>query len=302
MNVNPVLRKLGFADSDRVVIIHTDDIGMCQASVAAFADLVDLGLISSGATMVPCSWFPQLAAYCRQHPQADMGVHLTLTSEWAGYRWGPISTRDPASGLIDPEGYFYRTAAEVQARANGEAVAVELQAQVERALAAGIDPTHLDTHMGAIAHPNLIPIYTQLAMEYRLPAMILRLDEAGYRQLGLTPEAAAFAAQFIGQLEEAGVPLLDRATGLSLDRPEHRLEQAKQALAALPPGITHFVIHPAHDTPELRAITPDWPSRVADYQAFCSEELRAFIGNAGLQVIGYRPLRDLIRSKTVSDG
>jgi hypothetical protein len=101
MDPNPVLRKLGFADDDRVVIIHADDIGMCQATMSAFADLVDFGLISSGAVMVPCPWFPQAAAYCRQHPLVDLGVHLTLTSEWDGYRWGPVSTRDPASGLID---------------------------------------------------------------------------------------------------------------------------------------------------------------------------------------------------------
>ena len=90
MEPNPVLKKLGFGKDDRVVIIHTDDIGMCQASIAAFADLVEFGLISSGATMVPCSWFPSVAAYCRDHPAADMGVHLTLTSEWERCKWRPL--------------------------------------------------------------------------------------------------------------------------------------------------------------------------------------------------------------------
>ena len=139
MNPNPVLQKLGFADDDRVVIIHADDIGMCQATVSAFADLVDFGLISCGAVMVPCPWFPQVAAYCRQHPLVDLGVHLTLTSEWNGYRWGPISTRDLASGLIDPEGYFYRRSEQVQEHGGNAAVPLELQAQVDRALAAGIE-------------------------------------------------------------------------------------------------------------------------------------------------------------------
>jgi len=107
MHPNPVLRELGLGQADRAVVIHTDDIGMCQASLAALADLVDFGLVSCGATMVPCPWFPQVAAYCRGHPSVDLGVHLTLTSEWDSYRWGPISTRDPASGLIDDEGYFF---------------------------------------------------------------------------------------------------------------------------------------------------------------------------------------------------
>ena len=96
MQPNPVLKKLGLAPDDRVLIIHADDVGMCQASLAAYADLVDLGLVSSASTMVACPWFPATAAYCREHAgeNVDMGVHTTLTSEFVGYRWGPISTRD----------------------------------------------------------------------------------------------------------------------------------------------------------------------------------------------------------------
>jgi hypothetical protein len=109
MQPNPVLKQLGFSKDDRVVIIHTDDIGMCQASIDAFADMVDYGLISSGAVMVPCPWFLEAAAYARAHPQADLGVHLTRTSEWETYRWGPISTRDPASGLLDEQGFFHKS-------------------------------------------------------------------------------------------------------------------------------------------------------------------------------------------------
>ena len=126
MQPNPVLRKLGLADDDRVAIIHADDIGMCQASLAAFADLVDFGLISSGATMVPCPWFPSVAMYCREHPVVDLGVHLTLTCEWDTYRWGPVSTRDPASGMIDEEGYFYRQSEPVQEHGDPAAVQIEL--------------------------------------------------------------------------------------------------------------------------------------------------------------------------------
>jgi len=296
MNPNPTLKRLGFTSTDRLVIIHTDDIGMCQASIQAYADLWDFGLISSGATMVPCSWFPHTASYCRAHPGVDMGVHLTLTSEWEGYRWGPISTRYPASGLLDTEGYFYRREGPVQERAEPAAVQEEMQAQVIRALSAGIDVTHIDIHMGTAAHPKFIPGYIQLAVEHHLPTMIARLDEAGYRKLGLDNETAAFAARSVMQLEEMGLPLLDHLTGLELDQPENRLEQAQEMLGNLPSGITHFIIHPCVDTPELRAITPDWPSRVADYQTFSSKTLLKFIKDSGLQVIGYRKLRDLMRN------
>jgi len=106
MTPNPFLKKLGFLDSDRAVIIHTDDIGMCHASVQAFKDLWEFGTITSGAVMVPCPWFPMVAQMCRANPQMDMGVHATLNAEWESYRWGPISTLDQDSGLLDAGGYF----------------------------------------------------------------------------------------------------------------------------------------------------------------------------------------------------
>jgi len=288
------LRKLGFSDDARVVIVHADDVGMCQATLPAFADLVDFGLISSGATMVVCPWFPSVAAFCRGHPLADLGVHLTLTSEWDGYRWGPLSTRDPASGLLDEEGYFYRRSGQVYEHGDAGAAALEIQAQVARALAAGIDVTHVDTHMGAVAHPRFIPAYVQLTLQYNLPAMMLRLDEAGWRAMGMDGETAAFATRLVQQLEAQGLPLLDRLGGLPLDQPAERVEQAKEAFAALPAGLTHFIIHPAQDSPELRAITPDWQSRVADYRAFTSETLRDYVKNSGVQVIGYRAIRETL--------
>lgn len=296
MNPNPILKKLGFAVDDRVVIIHADDIGMCQATLPAFADLVDLGLVSSGAVMVPCPWFPQAAAYCREHAWVDVGVHLTLNSEYDSYRWGPISTRDPASGLIDEEGYFHRRQEPVQQQANPAAVQAEIAAQVDRALAGGIDVTHIDTHMGTVAHPKFIPSYVQLAQQHNLPALMLRLDEAGWRAIGLDSEFATFATQFVAQLEEQGVPMLDHLSQeLPLDQHEDRVEIAKTIFDSLPPGLTHFILHPALDTPELRAIAPDWRSRVADYQAFMSEELRDYVRDTGIHVIGYRALRSLIR-------
>lgn len=293
---NPLLKKLGFSDTDRVVIIHTDDIGMCQATLTAFADLWDFGLISSAAVMVPCPWFPATAEYCRAHPEVDMGVHLTLNAEFDTYRWAPLSTRSPASGLIDREGYFFRNPDDTRSQAGIEAVQTEVQAQVQRALEAGIDVTHVDMHMLTLAHQKFLMLYGQLASQYRLPAFSLRLDAAGFERLGLNRQAAQMAQGLREQMEAQGVPMLDAMSSLPLDRPEDRIEQAKHAMDKLPAGVTHFIIHPAKDTPELRAIAPDWPSRVADYDAFTSEALRGYIQASGIQVIGYRAIRSLIRS------
>lgn len=302
MHPNPILKKLGFANSDRVAIIHVDDVGMCQASIDAFSDLNAFGLISSGAVMTPCPWFPGAAKYARENPAVDLGVHLTLNCEWETYRWGAISTRDPQTGLLDEAGFLHHSPAETQARADPAAVAIELEAQIQRALAAGIKPTHADTHMGTVAHLKFMQGYIQLALKYRVPPMMLRLDAEGWKWVGaahqgaaLDESAIAMAVQFVHTLEEMGVPLLDEISSLALDAdPGTRLAQAKAAFDALKPGITHFIIHAAKDTPELRAITTDWACRAADYETFLRDETRAHIQKTGLQVIGYRSIQSIM--------
>lgn len=295
MNPNPLLKKLGYSDTDRLVIIHVDDVGMCQASLQAFSDLWEFGTISSGAVMVPCPWFRATVAWARKHPDVDLGVHGTVNSEWDGYRWGPVSTCDPATGLLDEEGYFHHREPAVQSGADPEAVRVEVEAQLNRALAAGLDVTHLDTHMGTITHPRFIAGYLQTLGQARLPGLVPRLDAAGLMKLGLDEDSAKMFEGLIQQLEAAGTPTLDAIDHLPLDNPEGHIELARQKLNALPAGITHFLMHPAADTPELRAITPDWPSRVANYRAFMSREIKDFLENAGIHIIGYRPIRDAMR-------
>jgi predicted glycoside hydrolase/deacetylase ChbG (UPF0249 family) len=294
MNPNPVLKKLGFSNTDRLAIIHTDDIGMCQSSVQAYADLWENGTISSGAIMMPCPWAKTAAEYCRAHPGVDMGVHATLTAEWNTYRWRPLSTVDPSTGMTDPDGFLWRSAEEAQANGDAEAVMVELQTQVRKALEWGVDATHMDTHMGTVAHPKFIPSYIQTGMQNRLPLMVPRGDATIYQHLGLDQQTAAMFAAFVGQLEEQGLPLLDQMLSVPLDQPEGQLEIVKKLFSEIPAGVTHFIIHPSADTPELRAITPDWPSRVANYKTFLSKELKDFLKNSGVQIIGYRDLKQIM--------
>ena len=130
MTPNPFLQKLGYSDNERLVIIHTDDIGMCQASVQAFRDLWAFGTITSGAVMAPCPWFPATAQMCRENPEIDMGVHATLNAEWDAYRWSPLSTRDKTSGLLDADGYFHQWQDAVYQNAKPEAVEIEFNAQI----------------------------------------------------------------------------------------------------------------------------------------------------------------------------
>ncbi len=291
MNPNPALKKLGLSQTDRIAIIHTDDIGMCQASVTAFAELNAAGIISSGAVMVPCPWFSAAATYCRQHPQADMGVHLTITSEWDAFRWGPISTRDAASGLVDDEGYFYRGYPDAIERGDADAVAIEFEAQVMRAKQAGIEPTHMDSHMGTALQPKFISAYVQTAMRHKLPVMIPR-DVAAVTQ---DFERIKVGQKLVAMLDSEGVPMVDYVVGSDLGNHTDKLDEMKRKASELKPGITHFLMHPSHDTPELRTICSDWRARVADFETFMREEFREHLQSIGVQVIGYKTLRELYR-------
>ena len=295
MKPNPVLKKLGFSNRDRVVILHTDDIGMCQASLTAFIDLWESESISSGAIMMPCPWAKPAAEYCRTHPGVDMGVHATVNAEWDGYRWPALSTREPASGLMDKDGFLWQTSQETHANATPEAVATEIKLQVRKALDWGVDVTHVDSHMGTVIHPKFMQAYLQAAQQVRVPAMLPRGDTSMFTYMGMDAETAAGFATFIAQLEEQGLPLVDGLSMLPLDQPEGQLDTAKKMLGELPAGVTHFLFHPSADTPELRAIAPDWPSRVANYRTFMDPELKKFIKDQGIQVIGYRDLKKLIQ-------
>jgi predicted glycoside hydrolase/deacetylase ChbG (UPF0249 family) len=283
--MNPALDQLGFGPEDRVVIVHADDVGMCGASVDAFLELAESGLVSSGSVMVPCPWFPEIAARCRERNDLDVGVHLTLTSEWDGYRWSPISTADPASGLIDEEGYLFRNQDRWDA-VDPLCAAQELATQLRRAVAAGIDVTHIDTHMCATLHPALIDPYVELGLGCRTPVLLTR--EAGW--------LAAVGEQRLAACSERGMPVFDDVRYMPLDRPVgDRLGEAKRIFDELPAGLTYLIAHPATDTPELRAIASDWRARVADFEVLRDPNLAAHVRALGIAVVGWRPFRELMR-------
>jgi predicted glycoside hydrolase/deacetylase ChbG (UPF0249 family) len=294
--MNPALKELGFDAKDRVVIIHADDIGMCQATIPALADLLDFGLLSSAAVMVPCPWFLEAAAFCRDHADIDMGVHLTVNAEWKSYRWGPISTRDPASGLLDEQGYFSPSPTVVEEQAAPAAVATELRAQVARAIQAGIDITHVDAHMGTVSRPPFRQAYIDVALENRLPLPFIGHNGNWLENRRIPPTLIVHGAARGRKLATRGLPLLDAISMLPLRDPNDHVGVAKHIFDNLPPGLAVLILHPAVDTPELRALAPDWPSRVANYAALLSHDLRDYIRQSGIQVIGYRPLRDLMRA------
>ncbi|MCC6639955.1 MAG: polysaccharide deacetylase family protein [Deltaproteobacteria bacterium] len=289
-------QRLGFAPDDRVAVIHCDDIGMCHAANVGAFEALSNGPATCGSIMVPCPWFEEAAALARANPDADLGVHLTLTAEWMSYRWGPVASRDRVPSLLDADGYLPRTALEVAKNAKPEEVEIELRAQIEKALAAGVDVTHIDSHMGTVFLPQLVPVYTKLASEYRVPAFAVRPDAELLAARGLAGAEKLFAG-LMDRLEAAGSPILDAFDAESLDFPEGEgLAHNRARIARLVRGVTYLICHPARDGEELRAaMTFGAHHREFERGFYGGEAGRAALAGAGVRTLGMRALRTLMR-------
>src|SRR3954465_4180681 len=183
-----VAERLGYPANSKLLIIHADDLGAAHSADAASFDALDKGAISSASIMIPTPWVGEVAAYARAHPNADLGLHLTLTSEWQTYRWGSVESKDKVQSLLDSAGTFPSETAPVTAKAKSVEAERELRAQIERALALGIHPTHLDSHMGALFTSNdLIATYIKVAHHYRLPFLAMRGNPPGVTSVPLSP-------------------------------------------------------------------------------------------------------------------
>jgi hypothetical protein len=286
--------RLGHPDHARLVILHVDDVGMCHGANTAFLELARAGHVTCGSAMVPCPWFPEIAEAAAKDRTLDLGIHLTLTSEWAHYRWRPLSTASPASGLIDADGYMWRSCLELRRHLVIEAAEAELRAQIDRAIASGLAPTHLDTHMGAALAPELLPVYLRLGESYRLPVLLPRNLESYTAVLRLgeidpMPYRSALAA-----FEQRDLPIIDQFR-MTPGVPSEAAEQAYRAMIAdLPPGVTFFALH-CNAPGDIETIVPPrahW--RTDEYRLFGAGTVRRWLEDAGIATIGMRPLIDLL--------
>jgi hypothetical protein len=294
--MSTLAERLGFAAADRVAIVHADDIGMCHAANEGAFDALENGIVSCGSIMVPCPWFREAAERARANPALDLGVHLTLNSEWPHYRWGPVASRDRVPSLLDDQGFLPRTSVAVARQAKPEHVEIELRAQIDGALAAGIDVTHLDSHMGTVLFPAFVEVYAKLATEYRLPAFAARPDAQVLKKAGLAGFEPILRAA-MERMEALGLPVLDAVDLFSLDFPPGGGEaHTKRRLDRLAPGLTYLIIHPAKDGDEIRAISPDAHARTFEHEFYGSARGREAFATAGIKTLGMRPLRDLYRS------
>lgn len=278
---------------EKLLIIHADDVGMCHSVNEATAKAFEEGIVSSASIMVPCPWFLEIAEYCRENPEVDMGIHITLTSEWKHYRWRPVSSVDKVPGLIDEEGYLWHSVEDVVKNATAEEVETEIRAQVQRAVDFGIKPTHIDTHMGTVyASPEFFKAYCKVASEFNVPAMIVSPDsEAARERLQDEPMLAPLLKML--RILAKNLPLLDElATGVSSTEINLRREEYKEIIRNLKPGVTQIIVHLGLDDAEMHNITSSWLARYNDYLIFSEPEMRSFIEEQGVKLVGWRAMAD----------
>ena len=291
-------QRLGYDPDARVVIFHADDLGMCHGSNLAFLELVEAGILTCGSIMMPCPWATEMLQLCAARPDLDVGIHLTLTSEWPQYRWGPLVRRGPTDGLSGADHCFWPTVAEVEAHADIAAAEAELRAQIDWAIDAGLHITHLDAHMGAAMTPRQADVYLRLGVDYDVPivyaagADLFKLDEL---QTGQREHQRRLVAGMVA----AGFPPVDfaRVTPLySADPPAAPSEGGYDAaIRDLKPGVTFFALHPNRPG-DIEMIDPRSAAwRGFEYRYFQSAHLANLLAQEGIHAIGLRAVDDLVR-------
>lgn len=280
----------------RIVIPHADDVGMCHGANRAFMELSGLGFVTTGSVMVPCPWFAEIADWTRDREAVDLGVHLTLTSEWQHYRWGPISTRSPASGLIDADGYLPRRVPELRARLDPGAAEDEMRAQIERAVASGLKPTHLDTHMGAAMVPELVDRTIALADEHRLPLLFPREIESYLGVLELGTVDPAFYAERHAELARRGAAFVDRFVMTPWVASDESDSTYRRMIGELRPGVTFFSLHP-NAPGDIEVIKPELAHcRTDEHRLGQDPDFLRFIAESSVVPIGFAPLLERLRA------
>ena len=276
--------RLGYPKDAKLLILHADDLDAAHSVDAASFDALDKGAISSASIMMPTPWVTEVAAYARAHPGADLGLHLTLTSEWETYRWGSVSPADKIPSLLDSAGTFPNEEKLVAAKAKPVEVEREIRAQIDRALELGIRPTHLDSHMGSLfTTPELIATYVKIAHDYRLPFLAVKGSALAAPQAGLTNRDILLDAVIIAS-------------------PEVPRDQWKEfylkSIAGLKPGLTEMIVHLGHDDSELQAVTVNhepygsaWRQR--DYDVVTSAEFKKALQDNHVILVTWKELGKL---------
>lgn len=282
-----VAERLGYPADSKLLIIHADDLAVSHSEDVASFDALDRGAATSASIMVPCPWLTEVADYAKAHPDADLGLHLTLTSEWKTYRWGPVTDISKVPSLLDPSGYLWPETEPAVQHIKAEDVERELRAQTQRAYSMGIHPTHVDSHMGVLfARPDLTAVYVKLAHEYKLPFLATLGPQAPpnvkalFTDKDIMVDTVVFASPDV------------QAAGWQ----DFYLNLVKN----LKPGLTELIVHLAHDDAEMQAVTVDHPDygsawRQRDYNVITSPEFKKALEDNHIILVHWSDLKKLIQ-------
>ncbi|MDP4221808.1 MAG: polysaccharide deacetylase family protein [Bacteroidota bacterium] len=271
-----------------MLIIHADDMGLAhsvnEACIKAFAEKG----VTSGSIMVPCPWALEITDYVKNHPGMDVGIHLTLTAEWDLYKWGGISPSDEIPSLLDKNGYFYPSVEALGKSVKPEEAEREIKAQINKLKEAGIQITHLDTHMGSmLANPELMQIYLRLSDEYNLPVLFPRAYLSWFPpELSKVLGSKVFLVDNLFQLETSMIS-------------GNWIDPYKKAFSELKPGLNQIIVHIGYDNDELRAICKghdeygaSW--RQKDLDMILSNEFKDLIKKNNIILIGWGQIKELM--------
>ncbi len=288
-----MLNALGFGPEDRVAVVHVDDIGMSHPANVGGVRALD-GAATCASIMMPCSGFEEITAIARRRPELDLGIHLTMNSEFPDFRWGP--TRDDVPSLCRADGTLWETARETIANADPDEVAREITTQIEAVLAAGVDATHIDNHMGTLSDRKFFDIYIQSGIDYNLPVLMPRKISPGLlaeHGIGLSPDYDAR----LNEMEERGFPIFDYIEGQTpWYNPFTAEDHHRNRLRTVPEGLTYFILHAAEGSDELQAFAPDWLQRHEEHRLFSDGTMERAMDDAGIKRVGMREIRDQMRS------
>jgi len=284
-------QRLGWPQGTKVVIFHVDDAGLSYDSDRGAIKALEEGVVTSMSVMMPCPWVPHMAAYLKDHPQIDAGIHLTLTSEWDNYRWGPLVGKLAAPGLVDPQGYLWRTAEDVLNHATVEEFEREIRAQIDKAQAVGIKPTHLDSHMGTCFYEPFIEAYVKVGIEKKIPVLMI----GGHMQYA-GPEVGKFKLLLHAMGErvwKAGLPVIDDLVIQPTNPQEYeqRKQQLIKLLTDMKPGVTEIIVHCTAPTEVFAQISSSGKAREADLRLVLDPDIRSFLKKERIVLTTWRELK-----------
>ncbi len=281
--------KLGFPAGKKVILLHIDDAGMCDEANIATRHYFENGNLQSAAVMVPCPYADDLIEWAKKQKSPDIGVHLTLTSEWKSYRWGPVSDSTKVAGLIDPEGKMWHDVPDVVMHASAEEVETEVRAQIDKVLAMGYAPTHIDTHMGTLyGSIEYLKVFLKIAEEYNTPANAIDLSDSLIAE-NFRKEGYPITDDVVELLNQYTLPKLDNFSSV----PDGKSYEDKRTnffalLNSLDPGLTEIIFHPSVETENLKTITNSWQQRVWEAQLFSDPVVQKFFEDNGIIITTWK--------------